>query len=90
MDPHSKAYSPTTSDAEVASEKMAIQQPDETSRNNNEAILEAIKHKKHVKDWDGSGVDFSQVDEKKTLRKMDIRLIPVLAVLYLLSFLDRG
>ncbi|KIM97256.1 hypothetical protein OIDMADRAFT_147763 [Oidiodendron maius Zn] len=34
--------------------------------------------------------DFSGVDEKKTLRKMDIRLIPVLAVLYLLSFLDRG
>ena len=90
MDPNSKAYSPTTSDAEMAPEKMAIQQPDETSRRNSEAILEAIKHKKHVKDWDGSGVDFSQVDEKKTLRKMDIRLIPVLAVLYLLSFLDRG
>ena len=34
--------------------------------------------------------DFSGVDEKKTLRKMDIRLIPVLAVLYLLAFLDRG
>jgi hypothetical protein len=35
-------------------------------------------------------VDFSGVDEKKTLRKMDIRLIPALAVLYLLAFLDRG
>jgi hypothetical protein len=31
---------------------------------------------------------FSNVDEKKVLRKMDIRLIPVLALLYLLSFLD--
>lgn len=70
MDPNSKAYSPTTSDAEMASEKMAIQQPDEASHRNSEAILEAIKHKKHVKDWDGSGVDFSQVDEKKTLKKM--------------------
>ncbi|KFY97984.1 hypothetical protein V500_01838 [Pseudogymnoascus sp. VKM F-4518 (FW-2643)] len=38
----------------------------------------------------GVGVDFSQVDEAKTLRKMDIRLIPALTVLYLLSFLDRG
>lgn len=87
MDPHSKAYSPTTSDPETASEKIA-HPPDE--RRNSEAILEAIRHKKHVADWDGSGVDFSHVDEKKTLRKMDIRLIPVLAILYLLSFLDRG
>jgi hypothetical protein len=28
--------------------------------------------------------------EKKILRKMDLRLIPMLALLYLLSFLDRG
>ncbi|EEP79461.1 conserved hypothetical protein [Uncinocarpus reesii 1704] len=34
--------------------------------------------------------DFSDVDEKKVLRKMDLRLIPMLALLYLLSFLDRG
>ncbi|KAI0148074.1 MFS general substrate transporter [Hypoxylon sp. NC0597] len=33
---------------------------------------------------------FADLDEKKILRKMDIRLIPMLAVLYLLSFLDRG
>lgn len=45
------------------------------------------KHKKHQ---DLAGVDFSMVDEKTVLRKMDIRLIPILAVLYLLSFLDRG
>lgn len=35
-------------------------------------------------------IDFSHVDEAATLRKMDYRLIPVLAILYLLSFLDRG
>ncbi|PGH20341.1 hypothetical protein AJ80_03609 [Polytolypa hystricis UAMH7299] len=34
--------------------------------------------------------DFSDVDGKRVLRKMDIRLIPMLALLYLLSFLDRG
>ena len=34
--------------------------------------------------------DFSHIDEKKVLRKMDMRLIPMLALLYLLSFLDRG
>ncbi|KAK4210588.1 major facilitator superfamily domain-containing protein [Rhypophila decipiens] len=33
---------------------------------------------------------FAHLDEKKILRKMDLRLIPTLAVLYLLSFLDRG
>ncbi|KAF1999008.1 MFS general substrate transporter [Amniculicola lignicola CBS 123094] len=33
---------------------------------------------------------FSHLDEKAILRKMDLRLIPMLALLYLLSFLDRG
>ncbi|KAK3295377.1 major facilitator superfamily domain-containing protein [Chaetomium fimeti] len=33
---------------------------------------------------------FGHLDEKKILRKMDMRLIPMLALLYLLSFLDRG
>ena len=32
---------------------------------------------------------FAHLDEKKILRKMDMRLIPILALLYLLSFLDR-
>ncbi|KAF2646302.1 MFS general substrate transporter [Massarina eburnea CBS 473.64] len=34
--------------------------------------------------------NFAHLDEKKILRKMDLRLIPMLALLYLLSFLDRG
>ena len=34
--------------------------------------------------------DFSHIDEKKVLRRMDLRLLPMLALLYLLSFLDRG
>ncbi|OTB06735.1 hypothetical protein M426DRAFT_54850 [Hypoxylon sp. CI-4A] len=33
---------------------------------------------------------FADLDEKKILRKMDKNLIPMLAMLYLLSFLDRG
>jgi hypothetical protein len=44
----------------------------------------------HDPDWDGGDVDFSNVDEKATLRKMDLHLLPMLALLYLLSFLDRG
>ncbi len=44
----------------------------------------------HDENWDGGDVDFSNVDEKLVLRKMDLRLLPMLALLYLLSFLDRG
>jgi len=44
----------------------------------------------HDPTWAGDDVDFSNVDEKAVLRKMDLRLLPMLALLYLLSFLDRG
>ncbi|KPM46484.1 hypothetical protein AK830_g226 [Neonectria ditissima] len=48
---------------------------------------------RHVDGFTAPGTNlesFSHLDEKKILRKMDIRLIPMLALLYLLSFLDRG
>jgi hypothetical protein len=45
-----------------------------------------LQHKEESQTGDDSA--FSNVDEKKVLRKMDVRLIPVLALLYLLSFLD--
>ena len=32
---------------------------------------------------------FPNVDERKVMRKIDIRVVPVLCVLYLLEFLDR-
>jgi hypothetical protein len=31
-----------------------------------------------------------EIDEKRLLRKMDLRLLPMLSLLYLLCFLDRG
>ena len=34
-------------------------------------------------------LDFSVEDEKRLIRKLDLRLIPWLSLLYLLSFLDR-
>lgn len=34
--------------------------------------------------------DWSDIDEKKVLRKIDIHLIPLISVLYLLCYLDRG
>jgi hypothetical protein len=30
------------------------------------------------------------IDEKKLLRKLDLRLLPAVSILYLLSFLDRS
>lgn len=32
---------------------------------------------------------FPNIDERKVMRKVDIRVVPVLCVLYLLAFLDR-
>ena len=37
-----------------------------------------------------SSPNFSHIDPQRVLRKLDLHLIPVLATLYLLSFLDRG
>lgn len=34
--------------------------------------------------------DFEYIDEKKLIRKIDMRLLPLFTLLYLLSFLDRG
>lgn len=35
-------------------------------------------------------VDVSQINEKSLLRKLDVRLLPAVGILYLLSFLDRS
>jgi sugar phosphate permease len=39
---------------------------------------------------DVTRASFAHLSERAILRKMDLRLIPMLALLYLLSFLDRG
>ncbi|KAH7917775.1 MFS general substrate transporter [Leucogyrophana mollusca] len=36
------------------------------------------------------GVDTTGVDERKLIRRIDIRVVPWLGLLYLLNFLDRG
>ena len=40
-------------------------------------------------DSGASDGDHHHVDERKLLRKLDLRLLPVTGMLYLLSFLDR-
>ena len=53
--------------------------------------LEAEYYNGEVSDQQDPNVEASsKVDVKKTLRQMDYRVIPIVTVLYLLSFLDRG
>jgi hypothetical protein len=61
-----------------------------TSEKDNIAGKDTKNHAHHDPNWTGDDVDFSHVDEKKVLRKLDLRLMPMLTLLYLLSFLDRG
>lgn len=39
---------------------------------------------------ENSMLHIHSTESKKILRKVDIRVIPILAILYFLSFLDRG
>ncbi|KAJ5749011.1 uncharacterized protein N7511_010707 [Penicillium nucicola] len=52
-----------------------------------------LKHKEQIADAESGSlgpVVFEGVNENAVLRKMDLRLIPMLSALYLLAFLDRG
>lgn len=71
--------------ADARREELAV--PDTTM---NSSVSEKDCSYLDVQNEPGPDEDFSDVDEKKVLRKMDLRLIPQLALLYLLSFLDRG
>lgn len=68
---------------------MGTQSPKMSSLDEKPVVVHAGRDDEHS-NGAADVVDFSMVDEQKTLRKMDVRLIPMLAVLYLLSFLDRG
>lgn len=54
------------------------------------AHLELKDEKSAKKVIEESNVDVSDREYNRILRKVDYRVIPILASLYLLSFLDRG
>jgi hypothetical protein len=58
----------------MASEKVEIERPGAST--NSDSDLEGIAH--------------GDVNEKSLLRKLDLRLLPAVSILYLLSFLDRS
>ena len=73
----------TKRDSQVSSpEKNSpiIHDDDPLSKHENTGALHhIITH--HDPNWDGGDVDFSNVNENKTLRKMDWRLLPILGLL---------
>lgn len=77
-------------DVSVSDEKPGAAVSDGVRSETEKGVVAAHAHKHHDPNWTGNDVDFSGGDEAKVLRKMDTRLFPVLAVLYSMSFLDRG
>ncbi|CAI7647949.1 unnamed protein product [Penicillium bialowiezense] len=81
----------------MADTKAALEKP--SSHQFENAMTEKSPYSAECKpnetmvDKEGSSLGplgFEDVDEAAVLRKMDIRLIPMLSMLYLLAFLDRG
>jgi len=64
----------------------------ETEKHSEHHVEKMVVHEKSPAQESGTmrSNDFSSIDEAAVLRKMDLRLIPMLSVLYLLAFLDRG
>lgn len=56
------------------------------------ASLPPIKENEKASDGDAVSTsnEFGHIDRKKVLTKLDLRLMPIVTLLYLLSFLDRG
>ena len=71
---------------EILSEKATVEHNDSSEDGLSPAAKEG-ERTSHVKAQQPASSD---IDPKKVLRKMDLHLIPMLALLYLLSFLDRG
>ena len=78
---HSESHS-------IATEKPSIEQNENVNALSKSEQIRRIDAEATA---EGISLDsFAHLNEKKILRKMDLRLIPILAVLYLMSFLDRG
>ena len=45
--------------------------------------------KSETKGYEGGYVEIDEEKEKKLVRKLDLHIVPVVMLLYLLSFLDR-
>jgi hypothetical protein len=79
----------TNSSPPTSVEKTSVEQHDDTT-------IDRLPKEEQIRRIDalatsqGAATSFSDIDEKRILRKMDLKLLPILTVLYLMSFLDRG
>jgi hypothetical protein len=49
----------------------------------------SMEHSPEKRGYDGGTVGIDRAKEKKLVRKLDLHIVPVVMLLYLLSFLDR-
>lgn len=63
---------------------------EKSSSDLHDAIFDDEKHKDIETVAEIELPDFDQTEVKRILRKIDLRLLPVLTALYLMSFLDRS
>ena len=68
---------------------ISVSQPLGHSYSPTESLAKIDDEKRSPEDVDLKS-RFPTVDERKLMRKIDLRLVPVLCVLYLLAFLDRS
>ena len=53
------------------------------------SVKDSVEERETVAEPRTANATFPEVDESRVVRKIDIRVVPVLCLLYLLAFLDR-
>jgi hypothetical protein len=48
-----------------------------------------VSEEVHQKSPASTSIDYSGVDEKALLRRMDLRILPMIVILYIFAFIDR-
>ena len=76
--------------SETTQKEMASTHIEESVQSDQAGTLDQLDPKLHVKEALDEHVDLDHVAVKKVVRKIDIRLIPTLAVLYAIALIDRG
>ena len=55
-----------------------------------EDIAEKISHSSNSGKLEAQNVEYDEAEAARVLRKVDMRLVPMLALLYLVAFIDRS
>jgi hypothetical protein len=55
-----------------------------------EDVAEKISHSSNSGELEAQNVEYDEAEAARVLRKVDMRLVPMLALLYLVAFIDRS